>query len=340
MQKKKKASKLKLKTRYLLFIDTNILLNFYELFDKDYLSLLKKLEKKASIILTTCQVEMEFKNQRQRVIGDSIETYNKNGSVKKPNICFDENVKKELEAELNKYDEKLNEYIIRITDYLIDPVKNDPVFQTAEKIFRKNDALTLKVDSEEYSKVNELAKERFRIGSPPRKGKDNSIGDAINWEWILYFCQNNIDKFDAIVLVSEDKDFGIHLKKDSILNDWLHQEFMTKVPKKNIYLKKTLIEAFDLIDVKISKKERRAQEKMLLEAKANAEQSLRQMQEALLISKENILHNVYKPINIDKYFPLKEIIASQKPIEDLKKQLMEETQVYLDEFLKQCKLDI
>lgn len=281
--------KLKLRTRYLLFIDTNIYLNFYESFNKDYLSLLKKLEKKANIIISTCQVEMEFKKQRQRVIVNSIENIKNNGKVKRPNICFDDKAKMQLEKEISNYNKLLEDYAENIFEYLVNPIEKDPVYITAEKVFRKHNLINLTIDSKNYKTIKELAEERFRIGSPPRKGKDNSIGDAINWEWIIKCSQDNIDEFDEFVLVSGDHDFGIHLNKVSILNDWLLQEFQVKVPNKKIHLKQTLIEAFDLIDVKISKKERIAQEKILKELKLQAQAFTDNIQEQLRIATSSIL---------------------------------------------------
>ena len=69
------------------------------------------------------------------------------------------------------------------------------------------------------------------------------------------------------------------------------QEFQVKVPNKKIHLKQTLIEAFDLIDVKISKKERIAQEKILKELKLQAQAFTDNIQEQLRIATSSILHS-------------------------------------------------
>src|SRR5262245_33892809 len=53
---------------YLIFIDTNILLDFYRQGFDPNLSILKRLDQNVSRFITTAQVEMEFKKNRQAVI--------------------------------------------------------------------------------------------------------------------------------------------------------------------------------------------------------------------------------------------------------------------------------
>jgi hypothetical protein len=61
-----------------------------------------------------------------------------------------------------------------------------------------------------------------------KKG-DNSIGDAINWEWIVK-CAEQSGK--AIIVVSRDTDYGTHYENDSFLDDWLHKEFKERISRK------------------------------------------------------------------------------------------------------------
>src|ERR1700720_3909675 len=53
---------------------------------------------------------------------------------------------------------------------------------------------------------------RFLFGCPPRKKNDSSIGDAINWEWIVE-CANACQA--EIHIVSRDTDYGITLEEKS-----------------------------------------------------------------------------------------------------------------------------
>jgi hypothetical protein len=58
--------------KYLIFTDTNILLDFYRVRGRESgLSILKHIDENIDRFITTTQVEMEFKKNRQRVIVES-----------------------------------------------------------------------------------------------------------------------------------------------------------------------------------------------------------------------------------------------------------------------------
>src|SRR5262245_52728107 len=57
------------KIRKLLFVDTNIWLDFYRAQNETALSLLQQLEKNAKSIISTYQLEMEFKNRQAAFLG-------------------------------------------------------------------------------------------------------------------------------------------------------------------------------------------------------------------------------------------------------------------------------
>ena len=66
------------------------------------------------------------------------------------------------------------------------PQQNDRVYRVLEQIFSSNAGHVLTRDmQEEKEEVKELAWKRFQLGYPPRKDKDISCGDAINWEWLI-----------------------------------------------------------------------------------------------------------------------------------------------------------
>ena len=101
------------------------------------------------------------------------------------------------------------------------------------------------------------------MGYPPRKTSDLSIIDAVNWEWIIYCSQNCSHD---IAIVSRDTDYGVHHGKESILNDWLTQEFKERVSRKrSIYLTKSLSEAFKRASITVSEEEEKAEETLLEE---------------------------------------------------------------------------
>lgn len=100
--------------------------------------------------------------------------------------------------------------------------------------------------------IRNLARKRFILGYPPRKKEDNSIGDALNWEWVVKCAQ---DSGKNIIIVTRDSDYGATLQNESFLNDWLRQEFKERVShKRKIILTERLSTAFKAIKSSVSKK--------------------------------------------------------------------------------------
>lgn len=100
------------------------------------------------------------------------------------------------------------------------------------------------------SEIYKFAKKRFFLGYPPRKDKDNSIGDAVNWEWII---KCGIETGKNIIIVSRDGDFG-SADTELGLNDWLKSEFQQRVGKsQEISLTNKLNDAFKQIGLKVTK---------------------------------------------------------------------------------------
>ena len=88
------------------------------------------------------------------------------------------------------------------------------------------------------------------LGFPPRKKDDNSIGDAINWEWIV---QCAVSSGKDIILVSRDSDFGCSYNGKYHLNDWLKQEFQERVgSEKKIVLIANLGKAFQMVNLPVT----------------------------------------------------------------------------------------
>ena len=62
---------------------------------------------------------------------------------------------------------------------------------------------------------------RVRLGNPP--GKNERLGDAVNWETLLV----TVDKGTDLYLVSEDKDYRSQLS-EGVFNEFLREEWETK----------------------------------------------------------------------------------------------------------------
>jgi hypothetical protein len=105
--------------------------------------------------------------------------------------------------------------------------------------------------------IKRLARKRFLLGYPPRKNSDTSIGDALNWEWIVS-CGTRLN--GEIVIVSRDSDYGISVKSEHFLNDQLAQEYRERVGyDKQISFTTKLSEALRKLSVQVSKEEEDAE---------------------------------------------------------------------------------
>jgi predicted nucleic acid-binding protein len=251
----------------IIFIDTNIFLDFYRIRNSEVsLSFLEQIKKHGSIIVTSSQVEMEFKKNRQKVILESL------GKMKQPDWAgltppaFLSNAKpvdlvNKAKDSISKNTEKIRQ---RILSVLETPSRSDKVYQALQGLFKSNNEFNLSRNNKARYSIRRAAWKRFMLGYPPRKSDDVSIGDAVNWEWIVHCAQNSTRD---VAIVSRDNDYGVSLKSKSILNDWLTQEFKERVSRKrNIVLTDKLSIAFKLASIPVSKKAEEAEEKLINES--------------------------------------------------------------------------
>lgn len=252
----------------LIFIDTNIFLDFYRIRSSEIsLSYLELIDNNHDKIITGNQIEMEFKKNRQKVI---IETISKiktpNWETLTPPAILSEakptDVIEKKKKEIAKQQKKLRDRILKI---LKNPASNDPVYQTLQRLFKNDSELNLNRDKKIRFTIRNLAKKRFILGYPPRKKDDNSIGDAINWEWIIK-CAEETGK--NIIIVTRDSDYGIIYEKEGILNDWLLQEFKERISRKRrIILTDRLSWAFEQIKISVTKEMIEEEERLISQNK-------------------------------------------------------------------------
>ncbi|WP_165828351.1 PIN domain-containing protein [Chryseobacterium phosphatilyticum] len=248
------AAKKKIEKNFetLIFIDTNIFLDFYRIRNNVSIKYLNEIIDHEELIITSNQVEMEFKKNRQSAIRESIfETAKKPViGISYPAIVSDheslekiKNSKKDIEIEQSKIKETIEQILKKPNEY-------DRVYISLEKIFKTSRKINLSRNDERRFEIRDLASKRFTLGYPPRKKDDNSIGDAINWEWIIN-CAIGEDK--NIIIVTRDGDYGTIDKENCYLNDWLLEEFKDRVgDKKNIRLTDKLSEAFKWVKIPVT----------------------------------------------------------------------------------------
>ncbi len=250
----------------LLFVDTNVLLDFYRIRKSDIsLKYLAQLEACKDRIVIGAQVEMEYKKNRQRVIVESLTKFGTPdwGKLTGPALVADLQAMKIIEKtkdEISKQIAKTNEKIEKI---LSDPIHHDPVYQCLQRIFKNDCGYNLSREKKERFAIRNLARKRFILGYPPRKPADTSIGDAINWEWIV---RCSIDSGKHIVIVTRDTDYGAIHGGNSYLNDWLRQEFSERVSKKRkIILTDRLAKGLKIVHAAVTEEMEKEEERMISE---------------------------------------------------------------------------
>jgi len=237
----------------LLFIDTNIFLDFYRIRNKDVsMNYLDEIVKHKDILITSSQVEMEFKKNRQIVILESLSEYKKSQNINFniPQIISDTKSVEILNASKDKIKTQHKKLSEKLESILTDPIKHDQVYKSLNKVFQNKSPFNLDRENETRFAIRELANKRFNLGYPPRKDKDTSIGDATNWEWIIR-CATDSKK--TIIIVTRDTDYGASYNDNLFLNDWLRQEFKQRVgSKRNIILTNKLSSAFKMVQIPVS----------------------------------------------------------------------------------------
>jgi predicted nucleic acid-binding protein len=281
------AKKIANKLDALIFIDTNILLDFYRIRRTDIsMKYLEQIELHKNIIITSSQVEMEFKKNRQSAILESISEVKKmnNVNLSVPAILSDAKAVEMIKKSKKDIDEQQKRLKLQIEKILTNPNIHDPVYKSLQRVFSNKSDINLNRDNKVRFSIRNLAKKRFILGYPPRKSEDTSIGDSINWEWIIK-CAEITGKH--IIIVTRDTDYGAIYESESYLNDWLIQEFKQRLSqKRKIILTDKLSKAFQLVEIPVTKEMIEEEEKVLNFSFENYK--FNDLHEAIKIMQENL----------------------------------------------------
>ncbi len=196
-----------------LFIDTNIFLSFFH-FTNDDLDELKKLivladTNKINLLIPT-QVIDEFYRNRDSKINDALKSVRAQKlNLQFPQVCKDYEEYKVLRSLQKEYEKNHSALLSKLYENIKEEtLKAD---QVVKELFNSSIILETSSDTVEKAKI------RMSKGNPP--GKDDSLGDAINWELIL----ESVQILDDIHFITDDKDyyssvdssrFNIFLKKE------------------------------------------------------------------------------------------------------------------------------
>ncbi|BDU35747.1 PIN domain-containing protein [Vibrio nigripulchritudo] len=197
-----------------LFIDTNVFLSFYHLSNDDLEELHKLtvlLEKGEVKLWLPKQIKDEFYRNRENKISDAIKKLKEQKQKRQfPQICKDYPEYPEISELLKTYDKAISGLIKKVTDDVTErKLKAD---QQIAELFSKATVI------ETTTELVEKARFRMSVGNPP--GKDNSLGDSINWEGLLA----KVPIEQKLYLVADDKDYYSVLDENK-LKDFLSDEW-------------------------------------------------------------------------------------------------------------------
>jgi len=237
----------------LLFVDSNIYLDFYRVRTEAGLSLLDHLDAIPEKLIVTSQIEMEFKKHRQGAILETITSLKPMPQMPRPGLLSKDKSMQGLQTDLKNTQKRIKTVKARLRRVLKDPIKHDPVYKVAQRIFTKDDDLNLTRAKADRRIIRRRALRRFLSGYPPRKKNDTSIGDAFNWEWIVEVCKRQKAN---VHIVSRDSDYGCQMADEAFINDWLLQEFRDRTSKqRKVVLHTRLSEALKEFQVPVTKQE-------------------------------------------------------------------------------------
>jgi predicted nucleic acid-binding protein len=248
---------------WLVFVDTNIFLDLYRQGGDSAERQLTALERHQDSLIIGEQIRMEYLKNRQKVILQGQKNIKNPERPFVPPILTDYQPAKSWKKRHQEAVEQAKKVQAKIDLILKDPLHHDRLFQALMRIFKHKSDYNLGRDHKKALTVRGRARKRFTLGYPPRKDTDTSIGDAINWEWLVCCAQDCPDKPD-ILIVSRDSDYGTMCGADPVLNDWLKREFQERVSKKRkIELTNKLTYALEKLEETVSEADVEAEEAII-----------------------------------------------------------------------------
>jgi predicted nucleic acid-binding protein len=189
-----------------VFIDTNVLLSFYTLTQADLSGLGRLAERLKSgelKLIVTDRIVDEFYRNRERCLEGILKSfYAQTFNPQFPQICETYPDVEELRTALKEYERAHHQMVTNISSDI--EAKNLLADKTIAALFDCGVRLNSDPDTIERARM------RMSVGNPP--GKNNSLGDAINWELLLGYVANGED----LVLVSGDKDYSSPFGEDRL----------------------------------------------------------------------------------------------------------------------------
>lgn len=220
-----------------VFIDTNIYLSFYTSYFTNTSSLselINQIKSKNVELILTQQVKDEFYRNKEVLsirTRMNLEKWAQKHKVKLPDKEKNSSVWHEIKQINEKYNLDIREKLSQISKQVKENIApGGSVDKLIEEIFNLSSEFPI------TTSIYEQAKYRHSIGNPPMKN-DSSIGDAINWEFLL----SSMKRGEDLHFIAKDPDYVIEdWEGETVLREFLKNEWEQKVGSKiHIYTKLT-----------------------------------------------------------------------------------------------------
>jgi predicted nucleic acid-binding protein len=207
-----------------IFIDTNIFLSFYHLTSDDLEELRKLgvlLDEKHVVLYLTDQVAAEFRRNRENKIAEALKGLKEQRlNLHFPQVCKDYPEYGDLRELQSQYEQAHSTLIKKLADDVAaTKLKAD---MTIQELFAKATLL------EATDATLARARLRVQIGNPP--GKDDSFGDAVNWELLMEKGTEGKD----LQVITDDRDY-ISVLDENRLKEFLVEEWEDRKKSKVLF---------------------------------------------------------------------------------------------------------
>lgn len=248
----------------LLFVDANIWLDFYRGRSEASLALLRHLETVGDKLIVTHQLEMEYKKNRQVAILEGMKKLSAPTQLEQLGVFSDAKELAATQKAMKAAEKRFSKLKKRLARILTKPATHDEVYKACQRLFHRSSDIVLTRENPVRKLIRGRAIRRFLMGYPPRKPNDTSMGDAINWEWMVD-CATR--KSAELVIVTRDADYGCEVDGEAYLNDHLRHEFSDRVSRKrDVVLCRRLSDALKHFSVPVTKEEE-TEEQNLIESR-------------------------------------------------------------------------
>lgn len=206
-----------------LYIDSNIWLSLYHFSsdDLEQFGKLKDLVGKTLQLVIPEQTKNEVRRNRDAKVKDALSKF-ETISIQFPAFSKSYEEYSSISSQVNALKDAHKTWMKKIKD---DIAKHQlPADEMIDDFFDSIPSLECSPET------IHLAETRYKSGNPP--GKDNKLGDAINWECLLAGIPNGNDIF----FVSADKDYASPIDENQF-NSFLTYEWNTKKESQIVFYK-------------------------------------------------------------------------------------------------------